>query len=82
MGLKVVGKVVCDRCGRTEYASVNFDRWKRPFSVLVFEDVYANLERPEGWRIWYDLIFCPDCAKAFEEFMKGAASDQTKEVKP
>jgi len=75
MGLEVVGKVVCDRCRRTETVPVEFSCFSNQFSIRICDEtsscrVFANLKPPEKWVKKYDLILCPNCAKAFEEFMK------------
>jgi len=83
MGLDVVGKVVCDRCKKTEYVPAMFDSIKGSFAVKIIDEVscrvFALLKQPEGWVEKYGLVLCPDCAKAFEEFMsEGTAKQESK----
>lgn len=68
-GRKLIVEFRCYRCGKTAI---------RPLNDCMGEatDCYRNLydlNPPKEWRNggFYYPLFCPECAKAYDQFMKG-----------
>lgn len=70
-GRKLMVEFKCSRCKKTEL---------RPLAECMneqkeyFRDLY-DLHPPKEWKDggFYYPMFCPDCKKAYEDFMKGGA---------
>lgn len=70
-GRKLLVEFKCRRCGKTVI---------RPLEECITEskDCYRDLydlNPPKEWRNggFYYPLFCPECAKAYDMFMKGGA---------
>ena len=64
MSKKQITAYICDRCKRVWRASDKPEM----LNVKVSGECILNRE------IWYEYDLCPDCIRAFNEFMKGDGS--------
>ena len=68
-GRKLMVEFKCYRCKKTEIRSLE-ECMKE--ATEYFRGLY-DLKPPKGWEDggFYYPMFCPDCKKAYEDFMKG-----------
>lgn len=68
-GRRLMVEFTCYRC-RTRVVRPLEECMKE--ETECYRDLY-DLRPPEGWKDggFYYPMFCPDCAKAYEQFMKG-----------
>lgn len=69
--------VVCFKCYRCETTAHRLLKDCLP-SDGPLRDLY-DLEPPAGWRNggFYYSTFCPDCAKAYDQFMRNETANRT-----
>lgn len=73
-GRRLLVEFKCYRCGTRVVRS--FDECLSEVAESGFRDLH-DMRPPSGWRDggFYYPTFCPDCAAAYDEFMKGKKSD-------
>ena len=73
-GRKLMVEFRCRRCGKTAIRPLEecCEEARECFQALY------DLKPPKGWRDggFYYPLFCPDCKKAYEEFMNGKDGKQ------
>lgn len=66
-GRRLMVEFTCRRCGKTELRTLDecMNEVKEGYAGL------HDLKPPKGWKDGgiYDHMFCPDCKKAYEQFM-------------
>ena len=69
-GRKLMVEFKCQRCEKTELRSL--EDCMEEVRISGYNGLY-DLNPPKGWRNggYYPPLFCPECAKKYDLFMKG-----------
>lgn len=76
-GRKLMVEFKCQRCGKTEIRPL--EDCMEEVRTSGFRALY-DLNPPKGWRNggFYYPLFCPECEKAYDLFMKGGPNNGKK----